>query len=31
MSRQVMQRHRLASRNEVKRSGSSHYITERFG
>jgi hypothetical protein len=31
MNRAVMQRCRLASRSEVKRSGRSHYITGRFG
>lgn len=31
MNRAVMQRRRLTSRREVKRSGRSHYITGRFG
>ena len=31
MNRLVMQRRRLTSRSEVKRSGRSHYITGRFG
>jgi len=31
MNRPVMQRPRLTSRSEVKRSGRSHYITGRFG
>lgn len=31
MNRAVMQRSRLTSRSEVKRSGRNHYITGRFG
>ena len=31
MNLPVMQRRRLTSRSEVKRSGRSHYITGRFG
>jgi hypothetical protein len=31
MNRPAMQRRRLTSRSEVKRSGRSHYITGRFG
>jgi len=31
MNQAVMQRRRLTSRSEVKRSGRSHYITGRFG
>jgi hypothetical protein len=31
MNRAVMQRCRLTSRSEVKRSGSNHYITGRSG
>jgi hypothetical protein len=31
MKRTAMQRRRLTSRSEVKRSGRSHYITGRFG
>ena len=31
MNLAAMQRRRLTSRTEVKRSGRSHYITGRFG